>query len=330
MESRSPSPSPGVLEIVGVTPRQEAVYRFVLSSRIASPLAVAEALSATPEHSRAELEALRAHGLISRTGDGDAYFAVDPRVAMRALAERSFRQVDAVRASIPALAAAYERSQSEEDPHPRVRVVAGASSVGAWYGRLEQETTFEFLAFDRPPYVLAPHNPVQAGVIQRGVTWRAVYAAASLDRPGAWGEMRASVARGERARIAAELPTKLAISDRRIAMFSSALDSAHPEAVVTEAEPVVRLLCDLFEAVWDAAADVPADDEPVEPGVRGPSAEDRALLAMFAAGAKDAVIARELGMSPRTLRRRSSELLRRLGASNRFGAGVRAAQRGWI
>ena len=49
----------------------------------------------------------------------------------------------------------------------------------------------------------------------------------------------------------------------------------------------------------------------------------RALLALLGSGAKDETIARELGLSERTLRRRSADLLRRLGAANRFQAGAR-------
>jgi DNA-binding NarL/FixJ family response regulator len=49
-----------------------------------------------------------------------------------------------------------------------------------------------------------------------------------------------------------------------------------------------------------------------------------------AAGATDDVIARQLGISPRTLRRRLHDLFDELGASNRFHAGVEAARRGWV
>ena len=47
-------------------------------------------------------------------------------------------------------------------------------------------------------------------------------------------------------------------------------------------------------------------------------------------GATDDVIARQLGISPRTLRRRLHDLFDELGASNRFHAGVEAARRGWV
>ncbi|MFD9398969.1 response regulator transcription factor [Streptomyces sp. NPDC060011] len=45
---------------------------------------------------------------------------------------------------------------------------------------------------------------------------------------------------------------------------------------------------------------------------------------------KDEAIARQLGWSVRTMRRRTSRLHELLGAANRFQAGVIAQRRGWI
>ncbi|MHA3705265.1 LuxR family transcriptional regulator, partial [Jatrophihabitans sp. YIM 134969] len=63
---------------------------------------------------------------------------------------------------------------------------------------------------------------------------------------------------------------------------------------------------------------------------RPATAGEQALLTLIGAGLKDEVIARQLGISARTLRRRSQELLAELGAANRFQAGAEAARRGWI
>jgi DNA-binding NarL/FixJ family response regulator len=73
-------------------------------------------------------------------------------------------------------------------------------------------------------------------------------------------------------------------------------------------------------------------DGPPDPatGLRAPTVDERDLLAFVAAGATDDVIARQLGISPRTLRRRLHDLFDELGASNRFHAGVEAARRGWV
>ena len=56
----------------------------------------------------------------------------------------------------------------------------------------------------------------------------------------------------------------------------------------------------------------------------------RFLLQQLAAGAKDEQIARSLGVSLRTVRRRVSEPVDELGVENRFQAGVEAVRRGWI
>lgn len=322
----------GPFEVVGLDGPAELVYRLVLAEGAVDPAAVAAALPLDVDAAATLLERLRDAGLINRvSGRGEDYTAVDPRVALRSLTERTADRLDRMRAAIPAMAELFERAAAATRTDPDVRVVDEPGLIGMWYVRLEHEVTDEFLAFDRPPYVLADANPVEPLVLARGVDWRVVYAAEVLDRPGAWADLRHAVDHGERSRIAPELPTKLAIADRRIAIVSTSLDPGRPVALVTESAPLVELLVSYFEATWDRAIDVPASDTLA--GVRlgrGPSEEDLALLAMLDVGAKDEVIARELGMSPRTLRRRSAELLQRLGAANRFQAGAQAVRKGWI
>ncbi len=68
------------------------------------------------------------------------------------------------------------------------------------------------------------------------------------------------------------------------------------------------------------------DDAGVEPI----DDDTRRLLALLASGLKDDAIARQLGLSTPTMRRRMRELLDGLSAANRFQAGVQAARRGWL
>jgi DNA-binding NarL/FixJ family response regulator len=49
---------------------------------------------------------------------------------------------------------------------------------------------------------------------------------------------------------------------------------------------------------------------------------------LLAAGLKDEAIARQLGVSLRTIHRRTGDLLDRLGARTRFQAGMQAARQG--
>jgi len=61
-----------------------------------------------------------------------------------------------------------------------------------------------------------------------------------------------------------------------------------------------------------------------------PSEEESSILALLAEGLTDDVIARRLSISMRTYRRRVQALMLKLGATSRFQAGARAAQRGWL
>jgi DNA-binding NarL/FixJ family response regulator len=62
----------------------------------------------------------------------------------------------------------------------------------------------------------------------------------------------------------------------------------------------------------------------------GPDDLRRFLLEALGSGAQDEQIARRLGLSLRTVRRRVAELMEELGAQSRFQAGVEAARRGWL
>ncbi|MFE9747131.1 response regulator transcription factor [Saccharothrix saharensis] len=61
-----------------------------------------------------------------------------------------------------------------------------------------------------------------------------------------------------------------------------------------------------------------------------PTPQTRKLLLLMAAGATDRTIARELGVSERTICRRIARLELKLGVRTRFQLGVLAASRDWL
>ncbi|GHA75269.1 helix-turn-helix transcriptional regulator [Streptomyces anthocyanicus] len=134
------------------------------------------------------------------------------------------------------------------------------------------------------------------------------------------------------------LPVKLVLVDRSVAMVSLTLEGGSTDCLYTEAPPLIEVLSELFDRYW-AAARLSAADTSAAPapdragpvgGARRPTEEERQLLALFAAGVKDDAIARQFGVSTRTLRRRIQNLYAELGTTNRFGAGVAAARRNWL
>ena len=317
-------------DVVGLDEPSQWVYRYALANSPVTAAGVTAHLPFEGVDVREVLARLRTLGLVNQASGSEQYTGVDPRTGLRALTDRTATRLDRVRSAIADLAEVYERAAHSHVAMSPIRVINDPGLIGNWYVRLEQEVEREFLTFDRPPYVLAPDNPIEPQVLARGVEWRTVYDASVLEIPGAWADMRYAASCGERARIGHGLPTKLAIADRRVALVTTELDPDRASAIVVEAPPLVDLLVATFEAVWAQSVDLPAVDRLERSREDAPSEQELVLLSLFAVGAKDEVIARELGISDRTVRRRSADLLARLGARNRFQAGVQAAKRGWI
>jgi len=80
------------------------------------------------------------------------------------------------------------------------------------------------------------------------------------------------------------------------------------------------------QALNDPATAEDHDPVPLEP----PSREEIEVMQMILAGIPDAAVARRLGVSVVTVRRRSTRFRRRLGAVTRLQAVARAVQLGWL
>ncbi|MGW5587706.1 LuxR family transcriptional regulator [Streptomyces sp. NPDC003857] len=325
-------------EAVGLDAQAEAVYRRLLTHGGGTVDDVVASCGLRPEHALSMLERLHHSGLLSRRSSGE-FLTVDPRHAVRALVESHERQLAAVRDAAEPLGAIFDEVRRSHTAEPATRTISGPEAVGDCYYRLKQCARHEICALDRPPFLLAPNGPLDEAAVRRGVRVRVVYAAASFDAEGGWEELGSLVSRGEEAKVVPALPIKLAMADRFAAMVSLSLDGEGTECLYTEAPPLLDALTELFERYWAAAASLsgpglepsPPPGPPVEGGsARMPTDEERNLLALFAAGVKDDAIARQFGISTRTLRRRIQDLYAELGTSNRFGAGVAAARRHWV
>jgi DNA-binding NarL/FixJ family response regulator len=79
----------------------------------------------------------------------------------------------------------------------------------------------------------------------------------------------------------------------------------------------------LFEGLWNRA--VPLSRS----GAAEPPQMEQDLLRLLAAGYKDEAIARQLGVSSRTVARKLVDIMREHGASTRFQLGLLLARQGW-
>lgn len=314
---------PSALAPLGVDSFDESIYRAILTVRTAIPVDIARLVDCTPARAAKALSRLRDHGLVGRlSGQRLRYAAIEPQTAVDALVRSRSADLDRVRtaaAELTELFATSDGGTSEE-----VEIVTGSEALGRWFVRLQQEAHDEVTTLDRPPYALTTSNPVEATALTRGVTYRAIYAPEAIGWPGVLDDIRELVGHGEQARVLPGIRVKLAISDRRLALMPLSLDLSDLRAAVIRPSSLLDALIDYWEACWRQAVplDEPADD---------PLGDDlRALLTLLVSGLKDEAIARQLGWSIRTMRRRISSLYSLLGAANRFQAGVIASRRALI
>jgi DNA-binding NarL/FixJ family response regulator len=323
---RTPVASPWAA--VGVSAFDERLYRAVLHQPDAGTAGWALLTGGSRSQVRDACERLLALGLLQPPDSVGGLRAVDPRVAIRALIRRRETESELLAATAQEMSTVYDAGLLRERPARLVEVVDGEGANAARLEELYARAEHEVCLFDSPPY-LAPRTPqldLQADLLSRGVSYRAVYAATALeDADVLWHALR-MVELGEQARVLPTVPVKLLVVDGHTAMLPlTAADAGGYCAVLIRHSAVTDALQRLFELAWQQATPL---GQPVADGEL--TEGERTLTRLLAAGMKDEAVARHLGVSLRTLRRRVSDLQERLGAASRFQLGMRAAQRGWV
>ncbi|GAB3274113.1 helix-turn-helix domain-containing protein [Microbacterium lacusdiani] len=288
------------------------------------------------EAQRIALETLESRGLVRRAaGPEPVYVVAPPEYAIDVLVAEQMAALRQVRARATELAARVRAADRGDDAASLIEVVSGPGSARQLFRQVVRSAREEIAVFDRPPYATPPEEieevrEEQARRFQTdGVRIRTVFDRGLLDDPVEVRRIMNGVRGGEQARVA-PVPLKLAIIDREWGM----LPLLQSDAGAAEAVVIVRrsVLLDsmiaLFESVWAQASEIrPGDDDAVR---ESDEADLRELARLLVAGMTDLSIAHHLGLSERTVRRRTKELLDELGAQSRFQAGAIAAKRGWI
>ena len=162
----------------------------------------------------------------------------------------------------------------------------------------------------------------------RGRRSRAIYPARALEEAPQVIFQRASA--GEEVRIIAEVPSRMAIIGEAGALLPAEWGSSDDRRLAIREPGLLTALTVLFEELWDRAIVVPGAGIAPDPVTISAEMARTMLLRQLSRGAKDEQIARSLGVSLRTVRRRMSDLFEELGVESRFQAGVEAVRRGWI
>lgn len=273
------------------------------------------------------------YGLVREIAD--LLSALPPRTArgqIAVLANQRAREVlqDAVEAE-GFLVSCLTREEHPTGDDPPVELIVDRSEIVLLSTTLQRRAQREVLSAQTSRFPEAYKDSVNVvgpidTDIAAGIRYRVIYAEELLKADIRRKEIEESVALGEDARVHPNLSLKFKVIDRSTALVP--LDeTAEAGALLIRSAPMCALLVDYFEKLWVESATVGQVDRGGPGAVK---AIDMRVLAMLADDASDAIIARRLSLSERSVRRHVNSLLTTLGVQTRTGIVAAAARRGWL
>ena len=320
----------------GLTPDAAAAYRHLVANPGIRREELVNELGIDAEGVNSILAWLKAAHLVHFAVDDDRLVAISPAAAtQRALtaleAEVAARrlQVASLENDLGRLQPDYQQALDSHRAHHTVQFIPGLDNVRTRLEDLAAVATRCAWSLNPGSRIsesaLAASRPLDKAVLQRGVSLRSVFQHTARTHPPTLRYVQELSAKGADMRTVARMPTRLAIIDDHLVL------PAEQEGVMGAllfADPRVAVLgVILFEHIWQMAipfgSELTTDDEE-------PNDQQVAVLQGLVLGKKDETIARELGISVRTMRRQVALLMTQLQADTRFQAGATAVQRGWI
>lgn len=328
-----------MLAALGVDESAERIYRVVLDHPELGVEGLAAHAGLTEEQVRTALDELFALSLVRESFDQPGRLrALDPEIGLHAALARQQeelvrrqQQAAASQAAVARMLAERARSASPGGEHDGAEPLIGMDAVQDRLERFSHETGTEVLAFmpggahSLPALEAARANDTR--LLERGVQIRTIAQDSIRNHPPTLAHAQFLTDAGAEFRTAPTLPPRMILVDRRSALVPLDPADTRKGALYITAPGTLASLLALFEQVWSTAVPLGADRAPDRQGLTDP---ERALLTLLARGLTDEAASTRLGVSARTARRMMAELMERLGASSRFEAGLKAAQRGWI
>ncbi|MEV5006039.1 helix-turn-helix domain-containing protein [Streptomyces sp. NPDC055692] len=216
-------------------------YRSLVRVPEATPSQLARRLGLSGREAARLLDTLEAKGLVSRAeGSAHRFRASPPDLALGPLLLSRQQELQAAQSVMAELTEEYHSEARRRGSGEAVETVTGAQAMARTFDQLQRGARDEILALCKPPNMAVPSrgNDTQLEVLASGVTYRAVYEPSALEVPPEVYRIREFVESGEQARVAAEVPVKMVVADRQLAMlvspFARAVDTGGPAGDPTD------------------------------------------------------------------------------------------------
>ncbi|WP_370413821.1 LuxR C-terminal-related transcriptional regulator [Streptomyces fradiae] len=326
-----------MLDLLGLDEQAAAVYELMLVNHAWGVAEIGRRLKLSTAEVRAALERLTDLRLLRRCPRGDELQPSDPALGLRELLNQRKRELEQHQEAVArceADMAELVSSYSKLYAGPRHRVAEqfiGIDSVQQRIGELAAAATSECLTFNpggaQSRASLEASKPLDRQTLARGVRMRTVYLDSVRNDAVTTEYAEWLTELGGEVRTVPSLPLRMIIFDRETVIVPADPDNTRKGAVQLTEPGVVVGLAGLFDQMWASAAPLGAGHDRDD---RGLTRQEKELLRLLGNGLTDEAAGKQLGLSLRTVRRMMADLMRRLGASSRFEAGLRTAQRQWL
>ncbi|MFB7596757.1 helix-turn-helix domain-containing protein [Streptomyces sp. NPDC056160] len=342
-----------MLQALGLGPAEEAIYTALLARPTASAQELAGQAGIEESETARILLDLAKRGLVAVATEAGAgspdsagcrvglqpvrYRLTPPSVALAPLLVEQRNALHRAETAFSMLTEQY-RSTAAHPAASVVEVVVGVEQVAHRFHQLQRGAQRELLVLLVGGPIAVPREDAdmsENSALDRGVDFRVVAARNYLDGHDVARDMRAAILAGLELRLADSLPLKMVVSDRERAMvpLDMADSGGEPSAIVVYRSGLLTALVHLFEREWAQARPLYTTTT----GVRAESATDQQptdgeleVLALLLAGFSDRRVASQLGVSIRTVERRTRRLMDLAGADSRLQLGWHAARAGWL
>lgn len=328
-----------VFGVLGLRPETEAVYAALLGCPQADLSDLQVITQLAEQVVREALDDLvdRSFARPSRDNPGRLR-AVSPQLALDLiirrqeadLARRS-QKLAADRAAAAEAVAAYGHLTPHTAENGTERLV-GLDAIEARLEILATEMKRECLSVmpggAQSQASLEASRPLDADALSRGMAILTLYQDSVRNDPATHTYAKWLTDSGGEVRTAPLLPPRMLLFDREVALVPIDPSNTKAGALCTREPGIAASLVSVYEQAWDTA--VPLGAAVTRDTESGLTQAETDLLALLAAGMTDEAAAKRLGVGLRTVRRHMAALMERLGASSRFEAGLRAAQKGWL
>jgi DNA-binding CsgD family transcriptional regulator len=226
------------------------------------------------------------------------------------------------------LAKRYQHSITATGTAIPIELVRGDDAIGQRVAQLRQ-TADQLIRCLLP----TPTDDVLAAVLDDppiALECRVIYPRGAVDGPGALPATKAASTAGYQARVLPSIATSLVIVDDMCAVLPQGRRRVlTPGVLVIQPCSLLEALTEFFDRLWQRAIplELPVTTTAQSPRLEQSAAQNQRIMALLLSGLTDDAIARQLGLSLRTVQRRIAALMHGLGARTRFQAGVQAALR---